>query len=757
MLNFKFSQRGLFLLKQTSVILVISLLLLVIGYTHALIDLKILITAASLWTFIALTWFLAGQHSPTPLKIPILIWVAVYALTVIFSIDPRRSAGQMLIMSSSLFLFLLVYDLVNRGWSSGMFINGLLLAGSIITLTGLLNAAIWYRQWLIINPGDWLPSITYRPATANVLAPFNYLVALSGITAIYFSKNRVYKFFNTLLVLAAFLMLFLTSSRGGWLGVASGLVTLGFLIFIREKQRLKRYWTILTKKRILLTGLILISLISISIIGYLLYKQAIHPTHGSILSSRRAFWRIAIFTFKENPLFGQGPFTYGSAFLHDKSTPPSMIWVHAHSIMMNLMAEMGILGFGALLFLGFAFIKSFVLAIKKITTQNQPILFVAAAFLAAFLVHSLFDSLHMEPALIWSLAILLGASLATPKSEFPLKSNNQKQKPWWVLIPLVTAWLGIWLIIPYHQGIHLANQNQWQAAREKLTVAVNRDPLSAIAHQQLAIVDAVLANQGEASRLAEAINQLENAIHYEPSWALNHANLAALYATAGNYSEALISAEKSIELAPAVGLYQLQLGVIAEKNNDINKATTAYRTALELEPSWSTTVFWSLSPLRIQVLNDWQMQQADAPKLTMQEIQQRFSQNTQSTWAYNQLAAAYLDEGNLNQAEILLNDAGLAYASKPAESIETEWLKAELSALQGNFEEAISHGETALNRYDSYSIYGPGTFGLLYYAPRMFRSPAIALEIVPQMETVPLPESWIERENQLNGWKSAFQ
>ena len=237
--NLKFTQKGTYLLKETIVILVISLLLLVIGYTHALIDLKILIIAASLWTIIALSWFFAGQHSPTPLKIPILIWVAVYTLTVIFSIDPRRSAGQMLIMSTSLFLFLLVYDLVSRGWSSRMFINGLLFAGSIITLAGLVNAAIWYRHWLIINPGDWLPSITYRPATANVLAPFNYLVVLIGITSIYFSKNRIYKLLIALLVLAAFLMLFLTSSRGGWLGAAAGLFTLGILIFIARKTKIK--------------------------------------------------------------------------------------------------------------------------------------------------------------------------------------------------------------------------------------------------------------------------------------------------------------------------------------------------------------------------------------------------------------------------------------------------------------------------------------------------------------------------------------
>lgn len=757
MLNLKFTKKGIYLLKQTIVILVISLLLLVIGYTHSLIDLKILIVAASLWTIIALGWFFAGQYSPTPLKIPILIWVAVYTLSVIFSLDPRRSAGQMLIMSTSLFLFLLVYDLVSRGCSSRMFINGLLIAGSIITLAGLVNAAIWYKQWLTINPGDWLPSITYRPATANVLAPFNYMVALLGITSIYFSKNRIYKLLIALLVLAAFLMLFLTSSRGGWLGAAAGLVTLGFLIFIREKKRLKKYWTVLTKKRILLTGIILLSLISLSILGYLLYKQAIHPTHGSIFNSRKVFWQIAISTFKDHPLFGQGPFTYGSAFLAGKAAPPDMIWVHAHSILMNLLAEMGILGFGALLFLGIAFLKLFVTGFKNLTAQNQPITFAAAAFLATFSIHSLFDSLHMEPALIWSLAILLGASLARPK---PVRSSEEiirKHRSWWIFIPLVTAWLGIWLIIPYHQGINLANQNQWQAARERLSLAVKRDPLSAIAHQQLAIVDSVLANQGETARLDEAINQLEKAIQYEPSWALNHANLAALFATGGNYNKAINSAEKSIELAPAVGLYQLELGLIAEENNDDIRATIAFQTVLKLEPSWSTSTFWSTSALRNQILKDWQNQQSQTPEPTLEEIQRKFSQNTESTWAYNQLAAAYLDAGKLNQAEILLNNAGLAYASRPVESIETEWLKAELSSRQSNFEEAISLGESAINRYLSYGVYGPGTFGLLYFGPRMFRSPAIALEFVPQMVTNPIPEIWIERENQLNNWKADLQ
>ena len=105
-----------------------------------------------------------------------------------------------------------------------------------------------------------------------------------------------------------------------------------------------------------------------------------------------------------------------------------MIWVHAHSILMNLLAEMGILGFGALLFLGIAFLKSFLPGIKNLSSQNQQISFVTAAFLAAFVIHSLFDSLHMEPAIIWSLAILLGASLARPKPDQSSEETYSKTK-----------------------------------------------------------------------------------------------------------------------------------------------------------------------------------------------------------------------------------------------------------------------------------------------------------------------------------------
>jgi tetratricopeptide (TPR) repeat protein len=359
----------------------------------------------------------------------------------------------------------------------------------------------------------------------------------------------------------------------------------------------------------------------------------------------------------------------------------------------------------------------------------------------------------MEPAIIWSLAILLGISLAQGKIETPASTRLGKAANFWVVAPIAAAWLGIWLVWPFHQGVNLANQNQWQVAQEMFAVATQRDPGSSIVHQQLAIVDSVLAYQGDQSALQTAIDELQLAITHEPSWALNHANLAALYATQGDLEKAQIAALKSVELAPEMALYQLNLGSIAEQNLDNAVSRQAYMAALKLEPAWATSDYWNASELRKQALTDWITQNPPVSKPSLTEIEATFQANQQSTWAYNKLAQAYLDKGKPEQAEKLLNNASLAYANLPKETIETMWLKAEVSATKGDFKQAIALGEQALQTYRAFGVFGPGSFGILYYAPRMFRSPAMALEIVPQMVEVPVPEVWVEREKQLSIWQ----
>ncbi len=175
---------------------------------------------------------------------------------------------------------------------------------------------------------------------------------------------------------------------------------------------------------------------------------------------------------------------------------------------------------------------------------------------------------------------------------------------------------------------------------------------------------------------------------------------------------------------------------------------------LQMEPDWADADYWTFSSLRQEVLKDWQSQNPVASMRTIAELEVQLQANLQSTWAYNQLAQAYLEQGNPDRAEGLLSDATLAYAGRPGELIETTWLKAEVFAARGDYQKAITIGEQAIQNFLSYGVYGPGSFGFLYYAPRMFRLPAIAMEIVPQMVDVPVPEKWMERQNRLQYWKT---
>jgi hypothetical protein len=55
-------------------------------------------------------------------------------------------------------------------------------------------------------------------------------------------------------------------------------------------------------------------------------------------------------------------------------------------------------------------------------------------------------------------------------------------------------------------------------------------------------------------------------------------------------------------------------------------------------------------------------------------------------------------------------------------------------------------------RYRMTGLYGPGSLGQLYYAPLMFRRPAMALELAPQLVRIEMPDAWGQRVALLADW-----
>ncbi|NMC80602.1 MAG: O-antigen ligase family protein, partial [Chloroflexi bacterium] len=165
------------------------------------------------------------------------------------------------------------------------------------------------------------------------------------------TRQMASRVFLSLWILSALGLLYLTSSRGGWLGTAAGLACLGMLAFRNFRSRWFSLWEWLRHRRALLSLLAVIALAGAAAVAYLLYRQAMQPTHGSLFGSRAEFWGPAWNAFLQSPLLGKGPYTFISLYLQANSVPPKLLFVYAHNIYLDVLSGSGILGLAAFLWL----------------------------------------------------------------------------------------------------------------------------------------------------------------------------------------------------------------------------------------------------------------------------------------------------------------------------------------------------------------------------------------------------------------------
>jgi len=732
------------MLQQAALLLGVSFVLILNGSTNLLIDSQTLTYSAIVFSILAVTWLLVGQAASNPLRWPLLAWYIIYTITVIASDDPRRSLTQMLLMTQAVFLFSLSADLAARSWSPALWLRTLLIMGALVALVSWLGALTWYLDWRQAMPGRWLPDTLYRPDSANIIAAVMNLILMLTLARLRAAENRVIRIGLILLALAAAGMLFLTSSRGGWLGCVAGLAVLALSGRKRLQSWFSTAWAWLRGKplRIGLAS-ILVALILIGG-GWLLYRQTQHGSHMTIALARSEFWPPAWQAFLSSPMVGTGPFTYSSAFINSNSIPPAPLYIHAHGTLFNLLAEMGLLG---LLGMAALVISSAGLLFRRMRTARGSALvglIAAAASLAALGIHSFVDCFHTEPIALWLFVMILGMALGGTQPLTPAR-----RRPWWVLLVVLALWGDLWLTWPYRQGVEAANRNDWPQAARLFEQAAARDPWAVMPHQQLALANSVLASQGDPSHLPTAINALEQVRSMEPAWPVNAANLGALYTSQGNPSLAQSAWQAAASTAPQSALYQINLGQSAESNLDLKTAEAAYQAALTESPELAFAFFWHQTDFRQQFIQTWLRNNSP---LSLTEWEAELAQRPDRLLLLVRVADLYLSADRTADAADLITRAQFAYAVDPTETLELNWLQAELAYRQGNLTQAISLGQNTISTYQLQGIYGPGSFGLLRYGPIMFRRPAMAMELVPQMPLLPVTDTWALRIQRLADW-----
>ena len=343
----------------------------------------------------------------TPLDLPILLYVACYTLSAIFSIDRYTSVfgyytrfnGGLLSLICYVALFYVFVSQktentrpqrlrrskVGRGKQRTEKFVGLLLASA------LLVSAYGVMQHFGIDKDYWVQDVQRRVFSTlgqpNWLAAF--LVMVIPVSLSLLLRKRQHKVLQLqtiaycLVPITLYSAFWFTHSRSGLLGFAAAIVT--FLVFL-GKENLKKHW-----RPLLLVG---VAWATISILTFTpkivaaadqgSAATAVNPT-GSTVQIRLAVWRGTLELIKDYPLLGTGPETFAYSFLPyrpvelNQTAEWQFLFNKTHNEYLNIAACTGLLGLAAYLWIISRFIlwntREFIrMSANKCECANEQIL-----------------------------------------------------------------------------------------------------------------------------------------------------------------------------------------------------------------------------------------------------------------------------------------------------------------------------------------------------------------------------------------------
>jgi putative inorganic carbon (hco3(-)) transporter len=318
---------------------------------------------------------------------PVLIFLGAAVLSVIFSLDPYNSQKIFFSRYIIYFLFFLTgsglainFNLKPPAPVSGIERNMYFLTGALV-VSGIVLGIGSIRDYFIFRP-DRLFTVFGQQLIFHML-PLFFLFSLPIFLSLTFFGR---KWLRILGVSSLFLLSSCcawTGSRGAWVAVA--LSAIGMTVLFKRG------------KKIAISLFVLIMSFAASfyfLVSPDMQLKAANTTSFSTLDiaarHRLELFEAAVEIFKHYPVFGTGLGMYGKVL--DEYVPIEWNYLHAHNTYLEVLSEMGVVGFLALVWIFAMFFKKSFRIIKNEKGNTRAILIGLWGIIAAVLVFEFFCS-----------------------------------------------------------------------------------------------------------------------------------------------------------------------------------------------------------------------------------------------------------------------------------------------------------------------------------------------------------------------------
>ena len=584
----------------------------------------------------------------SPLYLPFLIYLAVSALSLIFSGNPARG-GEVLLFQVWCFLFyILVFHHFRDATAAAGVLWAVVLTGFIVAVLGLLQ----YNGVHVLfhpNPQTNLPIATL--GNPNFVA--HYLEIVIPLTLVMLAiRKRYWERAALVLAFAATCShMILTTSRAGWLGIGTA------LLFLLYHWRRRVRWVSGIIMTVVVGALLspTVGLVLDSV--YLEQDKTLHDSLKQIaertwarawssfdmtdysISQRRIIWADTWDLIRDQPWLGVGPGNYELMLPAYRTVERHRFWhtmmgerinvaYHAHNEYLEFWSESGLPGLlaalwllGAMLWTGHKYLDERTSGIGRTVTLG------CMAGMIATLVHSLFSFNLQDPTPASHFWLLGGLMVAVNRGEagasnllldISLSSRLERALP--LLIGALIACIGIWIglcillgdvhyvrgrtkldrdghpnraILAFRQAVE---QRSWDFAyHHSLGVASLKVGRYAEAEQAFRRSLELHANNAAVLRLlgrtllqrdraAEAVPLLQRAIDLEPLEPDNYAWLARAHGKEGDHKRAIGAWEQALSFNLEDGDYLRGIGQAYYAIGRMEEATAILERVVRMRP-----------------------------------------------------------------------------------------------------------------------------------------------------------------------------